>query len=47
MSTTLALYITLRSLVVSIADERDNQLYALSPDVLTTAIPGMLTLKVC
>ena len=34
------------SLVVDVADERDNEFYALSPDVLTTAIPSMLTLKV-
>ena len=34
------------SLVVSIADEREDELYALSPDVLETAIPSMLALKV-
>ena len=34
------------SLVVSIADERDSELYTLSPDVLKTAIPSMLALKV-
>lgn len=34
------------SLVVCVTEERDTELYALSPDVLTSPIPSMLTLKV-
>ena len=33
-------------MVVCVTEERDTELYALSPDVLTSPIPSMLTLKV-